>query len=247
MSTIWKSWRGESINETASRNLGWENPIGKRLKSHGIEWTVIGVVKDFHFKSLHSEIEPVIFTALNTTRRLDYFSIKVSPVDIPSTIGFIQQKWEKFSPEFPFQYIFLDERIDRVYKAEQRLGKSFNIFTMISLLVACMGLIGLASFISEQKRKEISVRKILGADFKSIIFLIANEYLKCIAVAIVIAWPIGYFVMSRWLKNFVYRTSFGVEIFILSGLLAFIFTLMTVSYQSIKAALANPVDTLRYE
>jgi len=118
---------------------------------------------------------------------------------------------------------------------------------MISLLVACMGLIGLASFISEQKRKEISVRKILGADFKSIIFLIANEYLKCIAVAIVIAWPIGYFVMSRWLKNFVYRTSFGVEIFILSGLLAFIFTLMTVSYQSIKAALANPVDTLRYE
>jgi len=235
------------INETASRNLGWENPIGKRLKSHGIEWTVIGVVKDFHFKSLHSEIEPVIFTALNTTRRLDYFSIKVSPVDIPSTIGFIQQKWEKFSPEFPFQYIFLDERIDRVYKAEQRLGKSFNIFTMISLLLACMGLIGLASFISEQKRKEISVRKILGADFKSIIFLIANEYLKCIAVAIVIAWPIGYFVMSRWLKNFVYRTSFGVEIFILSGLLAFIFTLMTVSYQSIKAALANPVDTLRYE
>jgi putative ABC transport system permease protein len=239
--------QGVVINETASRNLGWENPIGKQLKSHDIEWTVIGLVRDFHFKSLHSKIEPVIFTALNTTRRLDYFSIKVSPVDIPSTIGFIQQKWERFSPEFPFQYTFLDERIDRVYKAEQRLGKSFNIFTMISLLVACMGLIGLASFISEQKRKEIGIRKILGADFKNIIFLLANEYLKCIAVAILIAWPIGYLVMSRWLKNFVYRTSFGIEVFILSGLLAFIFTLMTVSYQSIKAASANPVDSLRYE
>jgi len=239
--------RGVVINETASRNLGWDNPIGKQLQSNRIEWTVIGVVKDFHFKSLHSEIEPMIFTALSMTRRPDYFSVKVSPIDIPNTIGFIRQKWERFSPEFPFQYTFLDERIDRVYKAEQRLGKSFNIFTAISLLIACMGLIGLASFVSEQKRKEISVRKILGADFKNIIFLLANEYLKCIAAAILIAWPIGYLVMSRWLKNFVYRTSFGFEVFILSGSLAFIFTLMTVSYQSIKAALANPVDSLRYE
>jgi putative ABC transport system permease protein len=239
--------RGVVINETASRNLGWDNPIGKQLQSNRIEWTVIGVVKDFHFKSLHSEIEPMIFTALSMTRRPDYFSVKVRPIDIPNTIGFIRQKWERFSPEFPFQYTFLDERIDRVYKAEQRLGKSFNIFTAISLLIACMGLIGLASFVSEQKRKEISIRKILGADFKSIIFLLGNEYLKCIAVAILIAWPIGYLVMNRWLKNFVYRTSFGVEVFILSGSLAFIFALMTVSYQSIKAALANPVDSLRYE
>jgi len=235
------------INETASQNLGWENPIGRQLISRGIEWTVIGMVKDFHFKSLHSKIEPVIFTTLNTNRGLDYFSIKVSPVDMPSTLGFIQEKWERFSPEFPFEFTFLDERIDRVYKAEQSLGKSFNIFSMISLLVAGMGLIGLASFVSEQKRKEISVRKILGADFKSIIILLANEFLKCIAVATVIAWPVGYFIMNRWLKNFAYRTSFGIEIFILSGLLAFVFTLMTVSYQSIKAAIANPVDSLRYE
>jgi len=235
------------INETASRNLGWENPIGKQLKSQGIEWTIIGMVKDFHFKSLHSKIEPMIFTLINTNRGLDYFSIKVSPSNIPRTLGFIQKKWEKFSPEFPFQYTFLDERIDRDYKAEQRLGKSFNIFTMISLLVACMGLVGLASFISEQKKKEISIRKILGADLKNIIFLLANVYLKCIAVAVVIAWPIGYFVMSRWLKNFAYRTNIGIEVFLMSGLLAFVFALMTVSYQSIKAGVANPVDALRYE
>jgi putative ABC transport system permease protein len=235
------------INETASQSLGWENPIGKKIKSHSIEWTVIGVTKDFHFESLYSKIEPMIFIALNKNRGLDYFSVKVNPIDLPSTLGLIREKWEKFSPEFPFQYYFLDERIDRVYKAEQRFGKSFNIFTIIALLIASMGLIGLASFISEQKRKEISVRKILGANFKSIIFLLANEYLKCIAVAVVIAWPVGYFIMNRWLKNFAYRTNLGVEIFLLSGLLAFVFALMTVSYQSIKAAVANPVDSLRYE
>jgi putative ABC transport system permease protein len=235
------------INETALRNLGWENPIGRRLKSNGVEWTVIGVVKDFNFKSLRSKIEPVIFTTLNADRRLDYFSIKVSPIDIPSTIGFIRDKWERFSPEFPFQSTFLDERIERVYRAEQRLGKSFSIFTIIALMIAGMGLIGLASFISEQKRKEISLRKILGADFRSIIFLLSNVYLKCIAVAIVIAWPVGYIVMNRWLSNFAYRTSIRIEIFILSGLLVLIFALMTVSYQSIKAAIANPVDSLHYE
>ena len=235
------------INETASRILGWEDPIGKQVKSQGIEWTVIGVAKDFHFESLHSKIEPLIFTSLNSNRSLDYFSVKVNPVDLASTIGFIQEKWEKFSPEFPFQYSFLDERIDRVHKAEQRFGKSFNIFAMIALLIAGLGLIGLASFITEQKRKEISVRKILGADFKSIIFLLANEYLKSIALAIVIAWPIGYFIMNRWLKNFAYRTVIGVEIFILSGLLVLGFALITVSYQSIKASVANPVDSLRYE
>jgi putative ABC transport system permease protein len=235
------------INETASKNFGWEDPIGQQLKSHGIEWSVIGVAKDFHFKSLHSEIEPMIFTTLDINRRLDYFSVKVSPVDLQSSISFIQGKWEEFSPEFPFQYSFLDEKIGRVYKAEQRLGKSFNIFTIIGLLIASMGLIGLASFISEQKRKEISVRKILGADFRSIVFLLASEYLRCIAVATVIAWPVGYLVMNRWLKNFAYRTSFGIETFILSGILVIIFALVTVSYQSIKAAVANPVDSLRYE
>ena len=141
----------------------------------------------------------------------------------------------------------MKDKLDKIYKAEQKLGQSFNIFTFVALSIACLGLIGLASFISEQKRKEISIRKILGADFHSIIVLLAREYVKCIAVASVIAWPIGYFVMGRWLQNFAYRTSVGIEIFILSGLVAFVFALITVSYQSIKAAVANPVDSLRCE
>jgi putative ABC transport system permease protein len=234
------------INETAARNLGWEEPVGRRVYSQGREFTVIGMIKDFHFQSLHRRIDPLFFLFYEG-RGLDFFSIKVSPSNIPSTIGFIEEKWRRFSPEFPFQYTFLDERVDKTYKAEQRLGQSFNIFTFIALSIACMGLIGLASFISEQKRKEIGIRKVLGADIKSIIVLLAREYVKCIAVAAVIAWPIGYFVMSRWLQNFVYRTSIGIEIFILSGLVAFVFALLTVSYQSIKAAVANPADSLRYE
>jgi putative ABC transport system permease protein len=238
--------QGVVINETAARNLGWEEPVGRRVYSQGREFTVIGMIKDFHFQSLHRRIDPLVFLFYEG-RGIDYFSIKVSPSNILSTIDFIEEKWRSFSPEFPFQYGFLDERVDGIYKAEQRLGRSFNIFTFIALSIACLGLIGLASFISEQKRKEIGIRKVLGADIRSIIGLLGREYVKCVGVAAVIAWPIGYFVMSRWLQNFAYRTSIGIEIFILSGLLAFVFALLTVSYQSIKAAVANPADSLRYE
>ena len=234
------------INEAAARDLGWKNPVGRQLTFQEMERTVIGVVKDFHFHSLHREIDPLVFM-YHSNRQVDYFSIKVSPFDIPSTIGFIEEKWKQFSPEFPFQYSFLDERIDRIYKAEQKLGHSFNIFTCIALSIACLGLIGLASFVSEQKRKEISIRKILGADFQSIIVLLAREYIKCIALAAVIAWPIGYFVMNRWLQNFAYRINLGLWTFVLSAALALVIALLTVSYQSFKAAFANPADTLRYE
>ncbi len=234
------------LNETAARNLGWENPVGRRFQTSGNEWTVIGMVKDFHFHSLHRRIDPLVFL-FHEGRGIDYFSIKVSPSDISNTIGLIEEKWKQFSPEFPFQYAFLDERIDRIYKAEQKLGQSFNIFTFIALSIACLGLIGLASFISEQKRKEFSIRKILGADFQSIIVLLAREYMKCIAVAAVIAWPIGYFVMSRWLQNFAYRINLGLWTFVLSAALAMVLALLTVSYQSLKAAFANPADSLRYE
>jgi putative ABC transport system permease protein len=234
------------LNETAVRDLRLENPAGKQLTFQGKEWTVIGVIKDFHFHSLHREIDPLVFM-YHRNWQIDFFSIKVNPSNIPSTLGYIEEKWKEFSPEFPFQYAFLDERIDRIYKAEQKLGQSFNIFTFIALSIACLGLIGLASFVSEQKKKEISIRKILGADLKSILALTASEYVKCIAVAAAIAWPIGYFVMSRWLQNFAYRINIGLWTFVLSAVLALIIALLTVSYQSLKAAFANPADSLRYE
>ncbi len=234
------------LNETAVRELGWENPVGRQLTFQERERRVIGVIKDFHYHSLHREIDPLVFM-YHRNWQIDYFSIKVNPSDIPGTLGYIEEQWKEFSPEYPFQYAFLDERIDRIYKAEQKLGQSFNIFTFIALSIACLGLIGLASFISEQKKKEISIRKILGADMKSVLALTAKEYVKCIAVAAAVAWPAGYLIMDKWLQNFAYRTSLGIGIFILSGLLAFVIALITVSYQSIKAAVANPADSLRYE
>ncbi len=234
------------LNETAAKDLGWDDPIGQKLLVQGREWTIIGVVDDFHYHSLHWEIDPLVFVFYKG-RGMDYFSIKISQNNIPGTLDAIEEQWKKFSPEFPFQFTFLDERIDRIYRAEERLGTSFNIFSFLTLAIACMGLFGLTSFLLEQKRKEISIRKILGADSKRIIFLLSKEYMKCLIFAVIVAWPIGYLVMNKWLQNFVYRTSIGIENFVLSGLLAFIFALFSVSYHSMKAVVNNPVESLRYE
>lgn len=234
------------LNGTAAKDLGWDDPIGRKLLVQGREWTIIGVVDDFHYQSLHWKIDPLVFIFYKG-RGMDYFSIKIRPDNIPGTLDVIEEQWKKFSPEFPFQFTFLDERIDRIYRAEERLGTSFNIFSFLTLAVACMGLFGLTSFLLEQKRKEISIRKILGADSKRIIFLLSKEYMKCLIIAVVVAWPIGYLVMNKWLQNFVYRTSIGIENFVLSGLLAFIFAFLTVSYHSMKAVANDPVDSLRYE
>ena len=238
--------QGVVLNEAAVAELGWDDPVGKNLHVMGQDWTVIGIVKDFHYQSLHWRIAPLVFVFYDG-RGMDYFSIKVNPENIPRTLAFIEKKWKTFSPEFPCQIVFFDERIDKIYKAEQTLGERFNIFSFLALAIGCLGLFGLASFLLEQKRKEISIRKILGADSQNIVLLLAREYLKCIVLALAFAWPIGYFVMRQWLQNFVYQTGIGIEVFILSGLAAFVFAFFTVSYHSIKAAVANPVDSLRYE
>jgi putative ABC transport system permease protein len=234
------------LNETAANVLDLEDPIGKRIFVQGQEWTVIGVTKDFNYESLHWKIDPLVF-AFYENRGLDYFSVKVRPTDIPKTLASIEEKWNTFSPEFPFQSGFLDERMDKIYQAEKRMGKSFNVFTLLALIIACLGLFGLASFLLEQKRKEIGIRKILGAKFQNIIVMLSKEYLRCLALAAMIAWPIGYLVMKSWLQNFVYKAAIGFGIFLLSSLIAFVFALITVSYKSMKAAVSNPADSLRYE
>ena len=234
------------LNETAAKELGWDDPVGKKVIVMRREWTVVGVIKDFNFQSLHWKIDPLV-CSLAEGRGMDYFSIKVKPNDVPGTLAFIEKKWKAFSPEFPFQFAFLDERIDKLYKAEQRLGRSVNIFASLALVIACSGLFGLVSFLVEQKRKEISIRRVLGADLRRIIVLLTREYAKCLALAAAIAWPIGYWIMRQWLQNFVYRTDMRIGIFLFSGLVALVFALGTVGYRSVKAALANPVDSLRNE
>jgi len=236
------------LSETAVRTIGWENPIGKRF-GYWEEGTVIGVIKDFHHLSLHSAIGPTVFLHVDreTDLHLNYLLIKINPGDIPGTLAFIKKKFEEYSPHYPFSFTFLDDRVDKMYRTENKLGQILNVFSFTAIFIACLGLFGLAAFTAERRTKEIGIRKVIGATVSNIFFLLSREFLKLMLIAFILACPIAYFSMNRWLQTFAYRTHVGVAVFILSALSAFLTVLITVSYQSIKAAAANPADSLRYE
>lgn len=209
------------------------------------EFTIVGVVEDFHFKSLHKIIEPCILVC--DPRNFDIISVRIMPGDVRGTLDFIRQKWTEIFPGEQFEYSFLDSRIDLLYKSEGQMRSLFMIFSILSIFVACLGLFGLAAFTAEERTKEIGVRKVLGANTANILFLLSKEFGKWVLVANVVAWPVAYFMMNRWLHNFAYQTGIGLWPFILSAVLALLIALFTVSYQSVKAAIADPVDCLRYE
>ena len=237
------------LNETAVRAIGWKEPIGKSFNQWGDEdGVVIGVVDDFHHLPLHQRIEPLVLSLIqNEWEEASFISIKMSPHDIVGTLSLIEEKFKELSPDYPFSYSFFDERIDRMYKSEQKLGQSFIGFTLISICIACLGLFGLTSFTAEQKTKEIGIRKVLGASVSGIVCLLSKELVKWVLTASLIAWPLAWFFSSRWLQNFAYRTNASIWTFILSTALALVIALLTVSYRSFKAATANPIDSLRYE
>ena len=237
------------VNEATVRALGWgdpQNALGKPFRADGTTGTVIGVVKDFHFTSLQERIEPV---ALSPTRpnRFSRIAVRLNTVQLTETIAFIEQAWQKHFPQALLQYSFFDERLDEQYQAEKLFGKVFSIFVVISLLVACLGLFGLAAFAAEQRTKEIGIRKVLGASVAHVISLLSKDFVRLVLLANLIAWPVGYWAMSRWLQNFAYRIEIGWWIFALAGGMALLIALLTVSMQAIRAALANPVEALRYE
>lgn len=234
------------INETAVRKFGWEEPLGMRFEFQDNEWTVIGVVKDFHYKSLHTVIMPLVIR-LNRPWSIDYFSIKIGPDNISSTLTYIEKKWNEFSPGYPFEFSFLDESIDKIYKTEHKLGQCFNYFTLIAIFIACLGLFGMASFTSERRTKEFGIRKVLGASISGITFLLSRELTKWVLVANIIAWPVAYFAMNKWLQNFAYRVNLNIWQFILAGFLSLMIALLTVGYPAVKAGMANPVEALKYE
>jgi putative ABC transport system permease protein len=232
------------LNESAVQELGWDSPIGKEFKLV-YKGPVIGVVRDFHFKPLHQKIEPV---ALYIYPRLfQYISVRISPSNIPSVLNFLKQKWQELVPGQVFQYSFLDEDFDSLYKAEMRLGRIFTVVTFLAIFIACLGLFGLAAFEAEQRTKEIGIRKVLGASISGLVLLLSKEFTKWVLLANIVAWPVAYYAMNRWLQNFAYRIHIGPLVFIQSAVLALIIALMTVGYQAVKAAFANPVETLRYE
>lgn len=234
------------INETAAERLGWEDPLGK---SYSIQrdWDqkVIGVVKDFHFQSYHLDIEPMALIMKDFWA--NYLYVKIRSTDIPATIAYIQKVYDEHKLHHTFDYYFLDEAFNKAYITEQKFGTTFRIFSFLAVFISALGLFGLASFSAEQKTKEIGIRKVLGASAFNITFLLSRQFMRWILIANLISWPIAYYAMNRWLQSFAYRTSLHVWIFALAAGLALLIALATVSYQSIKAAVANPVDSLRYE
>jgi len=241
-----KSDEGETyiVNETAAAIMGFSSPVGKEITYQKKKGRIIGVVKDFHFKPLHKELEPMIL--INSSDERFYMYIRISG-DISASIQSIKTVWNRFFPDVSFEYKFLDKSLDNMYISEMRVGKIFNYFTALAIIISCLGLFGLASFTAEQRTKEIGIRKVLGASVTTIVLLLGREFVKWVVIANLFAGPIAYFVMKNWLANFAYRTNFSIWTFIYSGMLAFIIALVTVSYQSVKAAVTNPVESLMYE
>jgi len=233
------------INETAEKIIGIEDPVGKQLVFGESAVTIIGVVKDYHFKSLHSEIEPLVLAIVPSLYR--YVFVKLDAADIPNTLINIESTWKSFFPDTPFEFHFLDEAYEKLYRSEQQMGTLFNSFTILAVFISCLGLFGLASFMAEKRTKEIGIRKVLGASVIGIVALLNKQFAKWVLIANVIAWPVAYYAMSRWLQGFAYRINLGIWIFALAAAIALGIAVVTVSYQSIKAALANPADSLRYE
>lgn len=237
------------INEETVKQFGWDKPVGKTVKMNNHTLTVIGVIKDFHYKSLHEKVFRMgllrLFDARNSNDR--YISARIQTENLTETLTKIKETWESFLPAPPLDYSFLDEDFNSLYKHEQKVSKIAAVFSFLTIFIASLGLFGLASFIAEQRTKEIGIRKVLGASIPDIIKLLSKKFLILVSLANIIAWPAAYFIMAKWLENFAYRIDISLYTFVLAGILAIVITILTVSYQAVKAALANPVDSLRYE
>ena len=252
--------RGIIVNETFVAEYGWEDPIGQRLPGPSFEdHEIIGVVRDFNYESLHGMVEPLAMVVnprvvLRGVSNVGFpvsptpkIAVRIKPDDIRGTLAALEQAWMRIAPDQPYNYAFLDEAVGMQYQQDERLGEIFRIASLLAIVIACLGLFGLAALAVARRTKEIGVRKVLGASAPSLALLLSKDFAKLVLVAFVLAAPAAYLWMNWWLQNFAYRISPDVGTFALAGLLALAIALLTVSYQALKAALANPVDSLRYE
>ena len=241
------------VNETAVKQIGWKNPIGKMLTYPGNNnqrFKVIGVVKDFNTESLRAEIAPfaLFYTTSNTYNiGTSFISVRIKAGDYAAAIESIERKWKEFAPTTPFDYSFMDAEFDKLYKSDQVMGKVFTVFTAQSVIVACLGLLGLAIYTAEKRMKEISIRKVLGATVPNLVTMLSTDFLKLIIIASILAFPIAWYAMSKWLQGFAFRTDISWWVFALSAGVTILIAVITISYQSIKAALTNPGVSLRSE
>ena len=220
------------------------SPIGKKVHL-GRDFTIIGVVKDFNFRSLHNSVEPTMFYL--SPNDYEYCFVRISPHNIKETRGYLESVWNRFAPDHPFEPRFVKDRFETLYLSEERMATLFNYFTLLTLFIACLGLFGLVSFIAQKRTKEIGIRKILGAEAGHIVKEFSKELLFPVTFSNFIAWPCAFILMNRWLENFAFRTGPAFWIFAAAAGAPLLIAMLTISHQSLKAALANPVDSLRYE
>ncbi len=240
------------LNEKAVQELGWkDNPIGKKIELFAAGTTeiaksgyVVGVIRDYHFESLHHEMKPLVLTYSPWN---DYYAVKIGASNLNEPIAQIESTWKKFSPDWPLEYVFLDKKLEQLYQNENKLAQIINAFALIAIVIACLGLFGLAAYAAEKRVKEIGIRKVLGASARSIVSLLAGDFIKLVLLANLVAWPAAYFAMNKWLQKFAYRIDMEWWVFAAAAGLTLAMALTTVSTQAIKAALANPVEALRYE
>jgi ABC-type antimicrobial peptide transport system permease subunit len=235
------------LNEEALRITGLTSPIGKMFSIWEDKGRIIGIVKNFNSSSLHSPIGPVVFTLSQRHGSYEYIFVKIKPRNVSATISYLKRKAAEFAPNSLFEYSFLDEEFNRQYAADRRSGSIYRYFAILAIFISCLGLFGMASFIAEQRTREIGIRKVLGASVRSIIAMISRDFLFLLVTANVIAWPLAYYLMGKLLSSYAYRTSLSMWIFAAAGVSTLLIAQLTVIFQAARAARANPVDSLRYE
>ena len=245
--------QGVVINEAAVKDLGLADPIGKQIVALGAtqeqaqSFTILGVMKDFHFESLHFQIRPLIVLLYGPNNRGRFVSVRINAEGIRETMAFLEGTWRRFAENQAFEYEFFDDHFKKIYESEERTGKIFFAFSLLAIVIASLGLFGLAAFISEQRTKEIGIRKILGATESKIIILLSKQFTKWVILSNLIAWPIAFYFMHKWIQRFAFRPGISIWPFLLASIVVLCIALLTVSYQTIKAARSDPVDLLRYE
>jgi hypothetical protein len=235
------------INETALKQIGIEDPIGLELRFWGHKGQIVGVVKDFTNRHMSSFTAPMILSASDWGANRNYLLLRLRPGNPANALRHFRQVWEKANPGFPCEYEFLGTAFDRMYANEERLSRILFCFTLLAVIISCLGLLGLSSYTAEEKTKEIGIRKVLGASSWKIVSLFSTNFTKLVIIANAVAWPASYIVLHRWLQDYAYRTNIGVWVFIMAGGLGLLIALLSVGYQTLRAATANPVNSLRYE
>jgi putative ABC transport system permease protein len=234
------------INEEAARIMAMKEPVGQLLSGLRIpKGPIVGVVKDFYFMPLRGKIDPLILIYNPSQSRVLF--VKIGGADIPRTIETIGKTWKNFAPNSEFRFRFLDEALDALYRAEERTGTIFRCFSALAVLISCLGLFGLASFMAEQRTREIGIRKVLGASISGLVGLFSKEFTKWVLTANLLAWPVAYFAVVKWLQGYAVRIKVGAGPFLSAAVLSTLIALLTVSYHSIRSARANPAEAIRYE